>query len=304
MDDHIKQRIREIGGEAILFDVPAREYTTFRTGGNMEAMYRAGNLQGLKNMVAFLADEGIPYLVMGSGSNLLVRDGGFDGVAIILDGSLASVEDCTVAEPSILAGAGLRLHKLVEYCAEKGLAGVEFMAGIPGTLGGAVAMNAGSWGKEIGEVISEIAVLTAGGIVETRDRLSLAFTYRELDLPPGAIILNAKLGLRFDKPAVIKKRVASYLKQRKERFPLDMPSAGSIFKNPEGGYAGRLIDAAGLKEKAIGGAMISPKHANFFVNTGKSSASDIVALMDLATVKVKEVFNIQLIPEIKVVGKE
>jgi UDP-N-acetylmuramate dehydrogenase len=165
-------------------------------------------------------------------------------------------------------------------------------------------MNAGSWGKEIGEVISEVAVLTAGGIVETRDRLSLAFTYRELDLPPGTIILNAKLGLRFDKPALIKKRVASYLKQRKERFPLDMPSAGSIFKNPEGGYAGRLIDAAGLKEKAIGGAMISPKHANFFVNTGKSSASDIVALMDLATVKVKEVFNIQLIPEIKVVGKE
>lgn len=304
MDDHIKQRIREIGGEAILFDVPAREYTTFRTGGNVEAMYRAGNLQGLKHMVAFLADEGIPYLVMGSGSNLLVRDGGFDGVAIILNGSLASVEDCTVAEPSILAGAGLRLHKLVEYCAEKGFSGIEFMAGIPGTLGGAVAMNAGSWGKEIGEVISEVAVLTAGGIVETRDRLSLAFTYRELDLPPGTIILNAKLGLRFDKPALIKKRVASYLKQRKERFPLDMPSAGSIFKNPEGGYAGRLIDAAGLKEKAIGGAMISPKHANFIVNTGKSSASDIVALMDLATVKVKEVFNIQLIPEIKVVGKE
>jgi UDP-N-acetylmuramate dehydrogenase len=279
MDDHIKQRIREIGGEAILFDVPAREYTTFRAGGNVEAMYRAGNLQGLKHMVAFLADEGIPYLIMGSGSNLLVRDGGFDGVAIILDGSLASVEDCTVAEPSILAGAGLRLHKLVEYCAEKGLAGAEFMAGIPGTLGGAVAMNAGSWGKEIGEVISEVTFLTAGGIVETRDRLSLSFTYRELDLPPGAIILNAKLGLRFDKPAVIKKRVASYLK-------------------------GRLIDAAGLKEKAIGGAMISPKHANFIVNTGKSSASDIVALMDLATVKVKEVFNIQLISEIKVVGKK
>lgn len=178
------------------------------------------------------------------------------------------------------------------------------MAGIPGTLGGAVAMNAGSWGKEIGEVISEVTVLTAGGIVETRDRLSLALTYRELDLPPGAIILNAKLGLRFDKPALIRKRVASYLKQRKERFPLDMPSAGSVFKNPEGGYAGRLIDAAGLKEKVIGGAMISPKHANFIVNTGKSSASDIVALMDLATFKVKEVFNIQLIPEIKVVGKE
>ena len=233
-----------------------------------------------------------------------MRDGGLDGVAIILDGSFASIEDCTVVEPRIQAGAGLGLQKLLENCAQRGLAGVEFMAGIPGTLGGAVAMNAGGWGKEIGEVISEVTVLTSGGIVETRDRLSLAFTYRQLDLPAGTIILNAKLSLRFDKPAVIKKRIAFHLEQRKESFPLDMPSAGSIFKNPEGGYAGRLIDAAGLKEKVIGGAMISPKHANFIVNTGKSSASDIVALMDLATVKVKEVFNIQLIPEIKVVGKE
>jgi UDP-N-acetylmuramate dehydrogenase len=304
MDADVKQRMKEIGGEAILFDVSAREYTTFRTGGNLEAMYRAGNLGGLKHMVAFLVDEGIPYFVMGSGSNLLVRDGGFDGVAIILDGSFASIEDCTVAEATILAGAGLRVHNLVEYCAEKGLAGVEFMAGIPGTLGGAVAMNAGSWGKEISEIIGEVSVLTADGTVETRDGLRLAFTYRELDLPPGAIILNAKLSLEFDKPALIRKRVASYLRQRKERFPLDMPSAGSVFRNPEGGHAGRLIDAAGLKETVIGGAMISPKHANFIVNTGSSSASDVVALMDLARVKVKEMFNIQLIPEIKVVGKE
>ena len=304
MDADVKHRMREIGGEAIFFDVPGSQCTTFRAGGNVEAMYRAENLQVLRHMVAFLVDERIPYLVMGSGSNLLVRDGGFDGVAIILDGSFASIEDCTVGEPRIQAGAGLGLQKLLEYCAQRGLAGVEFMAGIPGTLGGAVAMNAGGWGKEIGEVISEVTVLTSGGIVETRDRLSLAFTYRQLDLPAGTVILNAKLSLRFDKPAVIKKRIAFHLEQRKESFPLDMPSAGSIFKNPEGGYAGRLIDAAGLKEKVIGGAMISPKHANFIVNTGRCSASDIVALMDLATVKVKELSNIQLIPEIKVVGKE
>lgn len=303
MDAHIRKRIKEIGGEAILFDVPMSQYTTFRVGGNVETMYRARDLVELKEMMAFLMDEGIAYLIVGAGSNLLVRDGGLDGVAIFLDGSFASIEGTTMAEPYILAGAGLLIHKLVDFCTEKGLAGAEFLAGIPGTLGGGVAMNAGSEGQEIKGVIREVAVLTRGGVVERRDRLSLSFRYRGLDLNIGEIILNARLNLRFDKPASIRKRVISKVKRRKERFPLDMPSAGSIFKNPEGDYAGRLIDDVGLKGRSIGGAMISPKHANFIVNTGKASTSDIVALMDLAIVKVREIFNIQLIPEIKIVGK-
>ncbi|MFB0521336.1 MAG: hypothetical protein ACETWD_07915, partial [Desulfatiglandales bacterium] len=152
-------------------------------------------------------------------------------------------------------------------------------------------------------VVKEVTVLTGGGIVERRGRLSLAFRYRGLDLNSGEIILNATLNLRLDKPGSIRKRVISNIKWRKERFPLDMPCAGSIFKNPESDYAGRLIDAVGLKGRTIGGAMISPKHANFIVNTGRASVSDILALMDLAMVNVREIFNIQLIPEIKVVGK-
>ncbi len=296
--------MNEIGGAGVLFDVPMSEYTTFRTGGEVQAMYRAGDLEGLRNMVAFLVEEGIAYFVVGRGSNLLVRDGGFDGVAIILNGSLASIEVTSGEEPGVRGGAGLAVHELVEFCTEKGLAGVEFMAGIPGTLGGALVMNAGSWGKEIGGVVSEMTVLTMGGSVESRDDVKLTFTYRGLDLSLGDIIVGAKLRLSFDKPAAIRGRVGSYLKRRKEQFPLDAPSAGSVFRNPEGDSAGRLIDAAGLKETVIGGAMISPKHANFIVTTGNSSASDIVALMDLARVKVREMFNIQLVPEIKVVGKE
>jgi UDP-N-acetylmuramate dehydrogenase len=303
LDAHIKKRVREIGGEAILFDVPMSQYTTFRVGGNVEALYRARNLEELKEMMAFLMDEGIPYLIIGRGSDLLVRDGGLSGLAIILDGSFASIEDATMAEPYISAGAGLLLDKLVDFCIERGLAGAEFLAGIPGTVGGGVAMNAGSEGQEIKDLIREVTVLTGGGVVERRDSLSLTFTYRGLDLDPGEIILNAMLNLRFDKPASIRKRVISKVKHRKDRFPVDMPSAGSIFKNPEGDHAGRLIDAVGLKGRRIGEAMISPKHANFIVNTGKASASDIVALMDLAIVKVRETFDIELIPEIKIVGK-
>jgi len=303
MDATIEKRMREIGGESVSFDVPMSQYTTFRVGGNAEAMYRARNLEELKEMMAFLMDEGIAYLIIGHGSNLLVRDGGFNGIAIILDGAFTSIERTTPAEPYISAGAGLLLHRLVDFCTERGLAGAEFLAGIPGTVGGGVAMNAGSGGEEIKGLIREVTVLTRSGVVERRDSSVLTFQYRGLDLHKGEIILHAGLTLRFDKPASIEKRVSSNIKRRKERFPFDMPSAGSVFKNPDGDYAGRLIDAAGLKGRRIGEAMISPKHANFIVNTGRASASDIVALMDLARAKVSEMFNIQLIPEIKVVGK-
>lgn len=303
LDATIKKRMREIAGESISFDVPMSQYTTFRVGGTVEAMYRARNLAELKEMMAFLMDEGIPHLTIGRGSNLLVRDRGLNGIAIILDGAFTSIEHTTPAEPDISAGAGLLLHKLVDFCTKKGLAGAEFLAGIPGTVGGGVAMNAGSGGEEIKGLIRELTVLTRSGVVERRDSSNLTFQYRALDLHRGEIILHAGLSLKFDKPASIRKRVTSNINQRNERFPFDMPSAGSTFKNPDGDHAGRLIDATGLKGRRIGGAMISPQHANFIVNAGRASASDIVALMDLVRVKVSEMFNIQLVPEIKVVGK-
>ncbi|MBE9541518.1 MAG: UDP-N-acetylmuramate dehydrogenase [Proteobacteria bacterium] len=293
----------EIGGEAILLDVPMSQYTTLRVGGNVEALYKARNLGVLKKMMTFLMDEGIPYLVTGRGSNLLVRDEGLKGIAIILDESFAVIESTSLEEPYIVVGAGMPLYKLVDFCTKEGLAGVEFLAGIPGTVGGGVAMNAGSWGQEMKGVINEVTILKDRGIVEKRDSLRLNFTYRGLDLNTGQIIINARLNLEFDNPALISKKVVSNMQRRKERFPVDMPSAGSIFKNPKGDYAGRLIDAVGLKGKMIGGAMISSKHANFIVNKGNASSSDILALMDLAKVKVRDVFNIQLLPEIKVVGE-
>jgi len=308
MDAHIKKRMKEIGGKAVLFDVPMSQYVTLRVGGNVEALYKARDLNALREMKAFLMDEGIPYLVTGRGSNLrgsnlLVRDEGLKGVAIILEGSFAVVNNTSMAEPYIVAGAGMPLYKLVDLCIENGLSGAEFLAGIPGTVGGGVAMNAGSWGQEMKGVINEVTILTGRGIVEKRDSERLKFSYRELELNAGEIILNAMLSLKFDEPALIRKKVVSNMKRRKERFPFDMPSAGSIFKNPKGDYAGRLIEAVGLKGKTIGGAMISAKHANVIVNKDKASSSDILSLMDLAVSKVREMFNIQLSPEIKVVGE-
>ena len=303
MDIRIKNAIKEIGGETIHFDVPMSQYTTIRTGGNAEAVYKAVNLEDLKKMVSFLADEQVPYLPAGKGSNLLVLDGGMDGVVILLGGLFAVIDDTTMIGSGLLVGAAISLPRLVAHCAKKGLAGVEFLAGIPGTVGGAIAMNAGSMGSEIKDVVCEVSVLNRKVTIERKDISRLTFQYRGLALNTGDILLNARLNLRNDRPSSVKDRVFYNIKQRKKRFPFEMPSAGSVFKNPDGDYAGRLIDLAGLKGKSIGGATISTDHANIIVTKGKASSSDVVELMNLAADKVKELFNITLLPEIKIVGK-
>jgi len=302
MDARASEKIRTIGGEAVSFDVPMSRYTTFGVGGNAEVLFRAKSIEALREMVCFLTDDGIPYLVVGRGSNLLVGDGGIKGVVILLNEGLASIEPNSPGKPNVKAGAGVALNTLVNFCLEKGLAGLEFLAGIPGTLGGGVAMNVGAWGREIKDVIMEITILTAEGAVQRMAGNGLRFQYRGLDLPEGSILLDGSVRLRFDRPASVKKRVISYLDDRKKRQPLDARSAGSVFKNPEGDYAGRLIEAAGLKGRRVGGAMISREHANFIVNTGGASAADIEALMDLAVETVMDMFKVKLIPEVRRVG--
>ena len=310
MDIRIKNAIKKIGGETIHFDIPMSQYTTIRAGGNAEAVYKAMNLEDLRKMVSFLVDEKVPYLPVGKGSNLLVLDGGMDGVVILLGGSFASIaedpvygDDAKIVGPGLLVGAAISLPRLIAYCTKKGLAGAEFLAGIPGTVGGAIVMNAGSMSGEIKDVVCEVSVLNRKVTIERRDISRLTFQYRGLALNTGDILLNAKLNLRSDTPSSVKDRVFYNIKQRKKRFPFEMPSAGSVFKNPDGDYAGRLIDLAGLKGKSIGGAAISTDHANIIVTKDKVSASDIVELINFAADKVKELFNITLLPEIKIVGK-
>ncbi|MFW6114739.1 MAG: UDP-N-acetylmuramate dehydrogenase [Thermodesulfobacteriota bacterium] len=302
MDNQARQRIRSIGGEAVCFDVPMSQYTTFRVGGKAEAVFKAESIVGLRQMVAYLADEGIRYLVIGRGSNLLVADEGIRGMVILLAGDLASVDQPADGQPYVKAGGGAALNTVVHVCAERGLAGLEFLAGIPGTLGGGLATNAGAWGKEIKDVIGKVTILTAAGAVQSTTRNGLRFHYRGLDLPEKSIIVEASLCVSFDQPSLVQERVKTYLEERKVRQPHEARSAGSVFKNPEGDYAGRLIEAAGLKGKRVGGAMVSTKHANYIVNTGGASAADIMALMDLAVSAVKERFRVELTPEIRRVG--
>lgn len=302
MDQRQRKELVGILETGIQFGCPMSRYTTLRVGGPVEALCIIRELKSLKRVVSYLGEEKIPCLVVGRGSNLLVSDDGFKGVALILREELANVEPSGKSDKVVLAGGGLALFELLAYCKGKGLGGLEFLAGIPGTAGGAVAMNAGAWGSEVGGLVQQVRLVTSKGEVKTWGRSRLKFIYRALSIPKGAVIIRVKFELKRERPEVVIEKVSDYLKKRQESQPSRYPSGGSVFKNPPEDYAGRLIERSGLKGKKIGGAMISPKHANFIVNTGGARATDILALMDLAQRKVKEQTGIELEPEIRVVG--
>ena len=303
MDERDRRSLKEIGGEWIRFQCPMSQYTTFRVGGRVDAIYFTQNLSNLKRMVKYLSGEGIPYLVVGRGSNLLVKDGGLQGVVIMLQGELASFEQDEKNNRIIAAGGGLSIVEFLSHCKLMGLGGLEFLAGIPGTVGGAVAMNAGAFGKDMGSITQDIEMVTEQGDLVVMDQSQINFSYRTASIPRGAVIVKARFELNKEDPDTIAQRIAEYMSRRKAKQPLEYPSGGSIFKNPPNDYAGRLIENAGLKGKRIGKALISPKHANFIVNTGGAKAEDILALMDLIRKKVREETGIELEPEIKVVGE-
>ncbi|MFZ7110552.1 MAG: UDP-N-acetylmuramate dehydrogenase [Desulfatiglandales bacterium] len=304
MDAQQKHRLIEICGEGVRFDCPMKAYTTFRVGGNAEAVCFIRRTEDLLALLSFLKDTDTPCLVVGRGSNLLVRDGGIKGVVITLQGALASLEGYEKEGGKILAGGGLTILELLAYCKKKGLGGLEFLCGIPGTAGGAVVMNAGAWGETIGEKVEEVQILNPEGKFFRLDRSVLGFSYRNLLLPMGSIVLRVALGVVPAEPRVISDKIADYLKKRGAGQPLRYPSAGSVFRNPPEDHAGRLIEMAGLKGARIGGAMISEQHANFIVNRGDASASDILALMEMAQRAVKEQTGVDLEPEIRIVGQE
>jgi len=302
MDERQKTKLLSIAGRQVGFDSPMSQHTTIRVGGNAEAVYEASDLEGLCRVIAFLVNEGIPYLVAGRGSNLLVKDGGIGGVVILLAGVFADIQYEGSDYSDVLAGAGLSIVDLLIWCREEGISGLEFLAGIPGTVGGTVAMNAGAFGKEIGARVREIRLIGQSGKLTIRDRSRLRFSYRALHLEKGIVITHVVFRLDRDTQKTVSAMIADYLKRRKETQPLGYPSAGSIFKNPVNDYAGRLIEQTGLKGKRIGGAMISDKQANFIVNRGGAKATDVLALIDRVREEVRRTASVQLELEIKVVG--
>jgi UDP-N-acetylmuramate dehydrogenase len=301
MDEEKRKRLKGILKNQVSFDQPMERWTTFRVGGKADALCFVEDAATLQRVLAYAKETAIPYLVVGRGSNLLVKDQGVRGLVLILRGRLALLEN--MGHRGLLsAGAGLHVSDLLDACRHQGAGGLEFLAGVPGAVGGAVATNAGAWGKETADVLHHIEIISASGERTKVKREALHFSYRHLDVPRGSVIVRATFQCAGMRSEQVGAKMHRFLMLRKQSQPLEHASGGSVFKNPPGDYAGRLIDGVGLKGFRIGGAMISVKHANFIVNTGGAKACDVLALMDLARNKVREQTGFELEPEIKVVG--
>lgn len=284
----------------VLFDAPMRQFTSMKVGGPAECLLFPKDTNELKKVIQFARRKKIPFLILGRGTNLIVRDKGVRGWVINLTQGMKKISmDGEIIE----AEAGLPLQRLVQFSIQKRLTGLEPFAGIPGTIGGGLAMNAGAWGAELKDVLLSLTCMKEGGDIVERSRSRLQFSYRGLVLPPSWIILKGRFCLKKGRKEEILERVRSYTEMRKKRQPLDYPSAGSIFKNPQEGPAGKWIEEVGLKGFRVGQAMVSPRHANFIVNLGKAKAEEVIHLIEFIERKVYEERGISLEREVRVVGE-
>jgi UDP-N-acetylmuramate dehydrogenase len=279
-------------------DAPIGRSTWFQLGGCARYLFRPRDVNDLASLLARAKQADVPFKVLGAGANVLVSDDGFDGVVVRLDGDAF----CKVKRRASLwdVGAGVDLTSLARGCSERGFSGLECMAGIPGSVGGAVRMNAGGRSGEIGDVVREIDALRPDdGAVETLVRDEISFGYRRTGLGER-IVLTARLELRENDPAQVKHRFDEQFEAKKRSQPLGGKSAGCIFKNPEGHAAGALIDQAGLKGTRCGEARVSERHANFIIAQAGATASDVLRLIELVRERVRRVFGIELEEEIDI----
>ena len=288
---------------------PLAGHTSFRIGGPADHLVLPADRADLIALLAQLRQQEVPFVILGGGTNVLVRDGGIRGVVISLKrlGAVSKVREYRSVGGTyalVLAEAGGPLAGLLRYAAERGLSGLEFATGIPGTVGGAVCMNAGTAQGEIGDIIDTVTLLSPSGELIERNRDEMAFSYRAANVPKDHAVLEARIILRHGEREQIQARVKELMARRREFQPWGLPNAGSIFKNPFDESAGRLIEAAGLKGASVGGAQVSEKHANFIVNLGGATAADVLRLMDLVQQRVLEVHKIRLEPEIKIIGED
>ncbi len=298
------EQIQEMVRGRVVLNAPMSELTSIRVGGPADMVVYPADREDLATLVAFLAEREIPRFVLGGGSNLVVRDGGIRGAVINLTEGFCELEgrDGPGGEPQVYAGAGVSLRRLVRWSVDKGVAGFEALSGIPGTVGGALAMNAGAWGFEFSECVLEVEAMTPAGEVHVFPRDVLAFRYRGLDLPRGTILLGALLRGWEEVPDAVKARAQELHRKRRDTQPVQEPSAGSVFLNPPGKAAGQLIDQCGLKGVRVGDAEVSRLHANFIVNSGMATASQVVALMGMIQERVYVKHRVKLEPEVHIVG--
>ena len=289
----------EIRGE-VRFKEPLSFHTSLRIGGPADFFIVPQDVEDIRLALAFADKEGLPVEVIGGGNNLLVRDRGIRGVVLRLEGCLGRAE---FNGEEAVAGAGVSLSALIREAAALNLGGVECLVGIPATIGGAVAMNAGTPDGWIGDFVSAVYFLHPDGTLGEFKPGPGTFGYRLFAAPPGAVLIGARLRLHRRPQAEIQKDIKQRLKQKKATQPLALASAGCVWKNPPGDVAGRLVEKVGLKGKRLNGAEISAKHANFIVNRGGAMAADILALMDMTRERVQHQFGITLEPEIRIAGE-
>jgi UDP-N-acetylmuramate dehydrogenase len=299
----IIERLIVIAGEGnIKIDEPMKNHTSFRVGGPADIFITPVNVLQIRDVMRLCHDSGCPVFVMGNGSNLVVRDGGIRGVVLkIYD----NYNDISTDGQFLTAQAGALLSTISKTALKYSLKGLEFASGIPGTVGGAVAMNAGAYNGEIKDVIYSADVIDSNFNIITLDKEALDLGYRTSVVSKrGYIVVRTTFRLDTGNYDEIKDRIDTLTRRRKEKQPLHLPSAGSTFKRPEGHFAAKLIEDTGLKGTRVGGAMVSEMHSGFIVNVGSATASDILGLIEVVTKEVYKKFNVLLEPEVRIVGED
>ncbi|MDW7644546.1 MAG: UDP-N-acetylmuramate dehydrogenase [Desulfuromonadales bacterium] len=285
---------------SVLKNEPMAAHTSWRVGGPADLFIQPADREDVLTALRLLKAAHCPWLAIGSGSNLLVRDGGIRGAVL----NLANLRQLQFQENGrVVAETGLPVTHLIRLCVEKGLKGMEAMAGIPGSLGGAIAMNAGAGGQEMAGVVTEVVLATPEGEI-SRPAAALSFAYRRCELPPQSLLVEATLAMTTAEPSALQAVYRERMAHRRQAHAVGGANAGSVFKNPTGRQAWRLIDEAGLRGASQGGAKVSERHTNFIVNTGTAKARDILSLIDQIRERVRACQGVNLEPEVKIIGSD
>lgn len=288
-----------------LFGTPMKDHTSLAIGGAADVLTLPEDPLSVRNLMVVLRREGTPFFPIGGGTNLLVRDGGIEGVVISLR-SFNRIEILQEYEGvvELFVEAGVPWQRLVNFCKEKGYSGVEGLTGIPGTVGGAICGNSGSFGCEVKDVVASVVIMDFDGRLDRHNAADLGFAYRSSKISEGNIIMSANMRFRRDDAQAVATRTEHFFSEKKSKQPITERSAGCVFRNPAGASAGHLIDEAGCKGMKRGGIEVSTVHANFFINRGGGTASDFMGLMDDVAARVRKEFDVALEPEIKIVGRD
>ena len=314
----LENKLKQSFNGELRFNEPMSDHTSLKIGGPVEVMAFPEDPLSLRNILFVANEERIPVYVFGGGTNLLVGDKGIKGLAISLKAfeSIEAVhsntspptedseEETEEHDVTLFVGSGVPLAKLINYAQKNGYAGLEALTGIPGLMGGAVYMNAGSFGTEMKDVIISVAIMSKEGHLIILEKDKLDFSYRKSGLPEDSLILSANISLKKDDPEAIENRTKEYMAKKKDTQPLGELSAGCVFMNPEGDYAGRLIEEAGCKGMNAGNIEVSAVHANYFINKGGALCSDFIQLMKTVREKVQQKSGVTLEPEIYIVGEK